>query len=97
MLPWINGASFSIRSSSCLERSLNTANRDSPSSSISARCEDFIVKVKTACGLFFNLDAVHLDLRAIVVRHIAQQRAIKMSDLATIAQCIDLGLYRRVH
>jgi len=32
--------------------------------------------------LLFNLDAVHLDLRAIVIGYINQQYAIQMNDLA---------------
>ena len=33
----------------------------------------------------FNLNAVHLDLRTVVVWHIAQQCSVEMNDLAAVA------------
>ena len=48
-------------------------------------------------SLPFNLDAIHQDLRAVVVRDVAEQRAIEMNDLPAVAERLDLGLCRRVH
>ena len=44
-----------------------------------------------------ELDDIHLDLRAVLVGHIAQQRAIEMNDLTGIAECLDLGPHGRDH